>query len=278
MSRTIILVALCAALPAQARTVAYSIVIGNNAPLGSDDDAQVTRPLRYADDDAVRYHQLLSRLAGEAHLLTVMDADTQGRHPGAAAAARAPTLANVLGIVRAIGPKMAADRSRGDEPVFYLVYSGHGTRSADSTPYLALLDAGLTETVLYDQVLATLPAAYVHLIIDACNAAAVLGVRGFDRELDARSQPLAPSELADATWQRHPAVGAIVATTADEETHEWSRFESGVFTHEVLSGLAGAADVNGDGAVESPDAVDHLSYPLTTPARENLPLVSASLE
>jgi hypothetical protein len=41
-----------------------------------------------------------------------------------------------------------------------------------------------------------------------------------------------------------------MATTADQESHEWSRIQSGVFTHELLSGLSGAADVNSDGVVE----------------------------
>src|SRR5262249_19585585 len=45
-------------------------------------------------------------------------------------------------------------------------------------------------------------------------------------------------------------VGVVIAATAGEEAHEWSRFESGVFTHEVISGLLGAADVNRDGQIE----------------------------
>jgi hypothetical protein len=115
----------------------------------------------------------------------------------------------------------------------------------------------LTQDVLYEQLLSKLPASYVHLIVDACHAAAVVGVRGgggmFDKELDATQAPVSLAELlalVDRTQSRYPTVGALVATTVGQEAHEWSRLESGVFTHEVISGLLGAADVNGDGRIE----------------------------
>jgi hypothetical protein len=41
-----------------------------------------------------------------------------------------------------------------------------------------------------------------------------------------------------------------IASSSDAETHEWDEYQSGIFTHEVLSGLRGAADVNRDGRVE----------------------------
>jgi hypothetical protein len=48
---------------------------------------------------------------------------------------------------------------------------------------------------------------------------------------------------------RHPEVGLFLSTNSDEEVFEWSELESGVFSHEVRSGLTGAADVDGDGAI-----------------------------
>src|SRR5262249_52810598 len=41
-----------------------------------------------------------------------------------------------------------------------------------------------------------------------------------------------------------------LASTAGAQSFEWDAFHGGVFAHEVLSGLRGAADVNGDGLVE----------------------------
>jgi hypothetical protein len=52
------------------------------------------------------------------------------------------------------------------------------------------------------------------------------------------------------TLERFPHVGVLLAAAADQEAHEWSRIESGVFTHEVVSAPAGAADVNADRRIE----------------------------
>jgi hypothetical protein len=52
------------------------------------------------------------------------------------------------------------------------------------------------------------------------------------------------------TLARFPNVGAILATSPEQQTHEWDRYQAGVFSHEVLSGLRGAADVNGDHQIE----------------------------
>ena len=43
--------------------------------------------------------------------------------------------------------------------------------------------------------------------------------------------------------------GVVVATSSEAETHEWSRFDGGVFSHELRSGLLGSADLDGDGQV-----------------------------
>jgi hypothetical protein len=247
----LIAIALGAALgwapAASARTVAYAIAIGNNAP-----PTAALPVLRYADDDAVRYHQLFSRFAAEAHLLTVLDDQTQRRYPGLGATAESPTLANLARIVAAYADRMAADVARGDRPVLYFAFSGHGSADPTGGAFLAMLDGPLTRERLYADVVGRVPAAYVHLIVDACNAGAVVGVRG-PIELDAREaevtlpERLAVAEGAQRAW---PTVGVLIATTAGQEAHEWSRIESGVFSHEVISGLLGAADVNRDGRIE----------------------------
>jgi len=237
------------AAPGEARadTVAYAIAIGNNAP--PDPSLPV---LRYADDDAVRYHQLFSRFAREAHLLAVLDDQTQRRYPGLGAVAEAPTLVNLARVIAGYAGKMAADVARGDRPVLYLAFSGHGSSDATHGAFIAMLDGPLTRERLYGDVIGRVPAAYVHLIVDACNAGAVVGVRG-PVELDAReaevslSERLAVAEGAQRSW---PTVGVVIASTAGQEAHEWSRIESGVFSHEVISGLLGAADVNRDGRIE----------------------------
>lgn len=245
-----VLILLATVTAARARDVPYAIIIGNNAPPSAD-----LRTLRYADDDAVRYYQLLGRFA-ETRLLVVLDAPTQKRHPGIAQIAMIPTALNLEGVVEAFRVKMDADRRRGDRPILYFVFSGHGSRDAKNEPYLALLDSALTQRALYESVLARMPATLVHVIVDACHAGGVVGVRGdfFGTETTAKTAPTKPEDvkaLIDATpLAKYPHIGVLVATTLGEEAHEWSEIESGVFTHELISGLLGAADVNGDRVVE----------------------------
>jgi hypothetical protein len=45
------------------------------------------------------------------------------------------------------------------------------------------------------------------------------------------------------------SVGLLFSTSSAKESHEWAGFQAGVFSHEVRSGLYGAADANGDGQV-----------------------------
>jgi hypothetical protein len=44
-------------------------------------------------------------------------------------------------------------------------------------------------------------------------------------------------------------VGLLFSTSSAKESHEWAGFQAGVFSHEVRSGLYGAADANNDGQV-----------------------------
>jgi hypothetical protein len=44
-------------------------------------------------------------------------------------------------------------------------------------------------------------------------------------------------------------VGLLLSTSSARESHEWSEFQAGIFSHEVRSGLLGAADANHDGHV-----------------------------
>ena len=244
---------------AEGKHVAYAIVIGNNTP-PSTGTRESLQPLRYADDDAVRYFQLFSRFA-DSHLLTVLDTQTQRRYPGMAAHSLPPTLDNLNHIVDELAAKMRADRQRGDLPDLYFAFSGHGARDDRGEPFLAMLDGALTQKTLYDGVLGRMPTEYTHLIVDACHAGGVVGVRGggfFEHELETRRAPVTAAEvdpiLQATPLARYPNIGVILATTIDQEAHEWSAIESGVFTHELLSGLLGAADVNGDLVVEYSEA------------------------
>ena len=129
-------------------------------------------------------------------------------------------------------------------------YSGHGSRGALRAPSLALLDEPLTQEILYTEVISALPARYVHLFVDACHAEAVVR----PRDAEARTVEVTGEDVrayaARSTLARFVHVGAVVATASAGLSHEWDVYQRGVFTHELLSALRGAADINGDGRIE----------------------------
>ncbi len=243
------------AVPVEARVVSYAVVIGNNAP-PADKTGEGLSTLRYADDDAVRYYQLLSQFSRTTLLSTLYDAN-QNRHARIASLAREPTHETLRQVFASIGNDMRLDREAGNEPVLYFVFSGHGALAEGGDAFLALGDGRLTQHVLFDELIASLPTPRTHVIIDACHAAGIVGARGgpfFVTETTGTTAPLSEAETIAITkgsvLTRYPNVGVITATTLGNETHEWSEIEAGVFSYEVLSGLAGPADVNGDRTIE----------------------------
>jgi hypothetical protein len=237
---------------ASAKTVTYSIVVGNNSP--PIEEPSIPQ-LRYADDDAIRYHQITS-LLGESTLFSVLDADTQKRYPAVASITQLPSLSNIRNVVDRYRVAMHLDRKRGDSPVFYFIFNGHGARDRSGAAYFALLDGELTQAILYGDILDKLEADYSHVIVDACHAGGVVGIRGdfFANETNGQTTPVTQRDnllvIESSEVSKRPNVGFILATSLGQESHEWSAIESGVFTHQLLSGLLGPADVNGDLNIE----------------------------
>jgi hypothetical protein len=256
MSALVALGALCGAAEARADEApqprTYAVIVANN---GSVDEG--VAPLRYADDDGARYYELFSAFADEVQLLTVLDADSQPLFPQITPLTKPPTRAQLARTIRALKGKIAADRERGLEREVYLIFTGHGNINKGNEGYLSLADGKLTRAELYRDVLGELDGAtYRHVLIDACHAYFMVQSRGgkdgwqddrsgdaprgeFAAYLSRRGKPSGPQELSSTT-------GAILSTAGTAEVHEWSKFRAGVFSHELRSGLLGAADVDGD--------------------------------
>jgi hypothetical protein len=218
----------------RALIVAYN---GSNRP--------AVRDLRFADDDGVRWLEAFRRLGIEAELLTVPDAETAAASPGLLRGVQEPSRAGVQAAARRLAERIGSDHARGSSVDAYLVYVGHGQTDASGKPSLTLLDGVIDQQALYETLVDPLGADYVHVFVDACHAAGVVGSRGGDAQvLEQLRAALAKDVLA-----RRPRVGALYAESLDGTTHEWSRFRAGVFSHVVRSGLLGGADVNGDGEV-----------------------------
>ncbi len=239
---------LLTASTAHAKVVSYALVIGYNQPPDALKDALAT--LRYADDDALRYAAHFDAFTEKTWLLSALDEETQTRFSKAAARTQLPTWKAIEAALEEIKRRSELAIAREDEVIFYFAYSGHGARDKNGNYFLTLKDGGITQQALYERIVAAVPAKYHHLVIDACHAEAIVGARGmFDKEKNAKIKDT-PTFTQQTYRERFPSVGTIVGTTIDNETHEWSKIQAGVFTHAVLSALAGAADVNTDGRVE----------------------------
>ncbi len=237
---------------AQARTRAYAIVIAQNRSL----DAGV-KPLQFADDDGVKNWELLSLFTEQASLFVVMDEDTQRLHPDAVRRAEVPDRQAILDRLAQYNRLMEEDQKRGDEPELFFIYAGHGDVDAGGQGYINLNDGRLTRAELYHQVIAPSKARFIHVIVDACKSYFMVNARGGKKWVDDRVDPehdrsdqQVKAFLEEEQLERYPRAGVIVATSGDQETHEWSRYRGGILSHELRSALSGAADVNGDGRIE----------------------------
>ena len=227
----------------------YALIIGQNTvPAGAGDRAP--QPLKFADDDALSFYDLRRELGDEAILLVSPDPETRRRFQQSAEAATPPTLAALDRAVAALAEKMAADKQAHRASVFSFFYSGHGVRGADGQVGLALSDGVLWQQLLYERILDRAPADLVHVFIDACHAGELVRLR----DGDAKTVTLSPEDVAtyvaQATPARYPHVGLAVANSRSGDAHEWDQYQSGVFTHEVISALRGGADINGDRRIE----------------------------
>lgn len=212
----------------------YAIIIGHNA---TGDGSRA--PLRFADDDAARFFELLGPISAQAHLLTRFDADSQGPFAHLVATARPPTHQRLAEAVAAVRAAVKADRAAGRRSILYFVYAGHGDVD-DGHGFVWLADGRFTRADLRALLAQGPRADRVHVIVDACKSYYLVAGRGPGGRRAPHPHPFAtPARTAD--------VGYVLSTSSDAESHEWAALRAGVFSHEVRSALLGAADMNGDG-------------------------------
>jgi hypothetical protein len=219
---------------APVRPAIEALVIGNNLPIGD------SQPLRYADDDAVRWWELLREYADSVQLLTVLDQQTAGAHAEAREAAQVPTRAALDRGLKAAFARLKQAREEGREAVFFFIYSGHGG-VIDGESYVHLQSSELFRAELFHDVIAAAPeGTWTHVFIDACNSDGMLGWRG-----DGMAAVRGFLDLEDPA--HFPTTGLFGATSSESKTNEWGVWQAGILSHEAQSALTGAADVDGDG-------------------------------
>ena len=235
------------AADAAAETRRYAVVIA----YAGDAEGELA-PLEFADDDGARYYEMFSQIADETRVFTVLDDASQRQFPKVAKRAQLPRRDDVLRGLAQVFEQARRDVDAGDEVVFYFVLVGHGKLGAGGEGYVSLLDGAFTRTDLFQEVLAKSPATTNHVIVDACNAYFLVHRRGGgDADDTGPSRRGAIEEfVAREDLAKYPNTGVLLSTSTEKETHEWSVYRAGVFSHELRSAIAGGADVNGDGAIE----------------------------
>ncbi len=232
---------LASATAAPPETASFAVVIANNKSLDGG-----LADLEFADDDGARYHELLSLFASEVRVLSVLDAKTQRLHPKTSAVAEVPTRAAVLDALEDTFEAIRAAKSAGKRTAFYFVYVGHGSVDDDGEGTMHLFDARFSRSDLFQRVISKSPATVNHVVIDACNAYLLVAKRGAG---DAAVNRAIDDFLDREDLDRYPNTGVLLSTSNASDVHEWGRFAAGIFSHEVRSALAGAADVDADGEV-----------------------------
>jgi hypothetical protein len=224
--------------PEPGKRAIFALVIGSNVSV----DAELPA-LKYADDDAARYVDLFRLLGARTYLLTRPDGNTARLHAQATAEAQPPRLAELDQALAHAAADVAQARARHVETVFYFLYAGHGSvRNGEG--YLGLEDTRLSGKDLATKVVAKIGADHFHFIIDACDSYLVAYPRG----PGGARRPAEPLRDVHGLGD-DPRVGLLLSSSSHRESHEWDGFQAGVFSHEVRSGLYGAADADGDGLV-----------------------------
>lgn len=222
----------------------YAVIIGNNVAPGSK-----LKPLRYADDDAARFAELFTSAGIHTQLLVVADSDTRKLFGEVMKSARAPTRANLQRAVRSTFEAIRTAEARGDETSFYFVYSGHGNLGRGNEGQLFLHNGKLSRGDLMRDIVGKSPATFNHLIIDACHSYFMVEPKGGKGPTRPSFAEVLQSYIDRERLSAHPNTGVIVSTSSRAEVHEHSVLGAGLFSHQVRSALAGAADVDNDGKV-----------------------------
>jgi hypothetical protein len=220
---------------ASAGPTALAVVVGSNAS-----PSPALEPLRYADDDAIQNARTLTLLGTRPVLLVSPDPETRELFPGV----RPDGHATQSAVVAAFERLATQARAAGGATRLYIFIAAHGDTEGGRA-FLQLEDGRLWRDDLA-ALARRVNAAETHVIIDACHASLFVGSRGPGGD----RTPLGAGfsqRAGGPAWPAH--TGFLTARSSGGQTHEWTEFQAGIFSHEVRSGLLGGADLDLDGRV-----------------------------
>jgi hypothetical protein len=215
-SQLALLVHLASAQPAHADVQRFAIVVGNNE--GDAVDGQ----LRYAESDATRVYEVLRDLGGfaPANMLLLEGEDAR-------------TLEETIIAVNE-RVRLALSHS-GSQVMLFVYYSGHA--DADSLH----LKGTRLPLRLFSQLIYGSAATFRLMVLDACHSGALTRAKG--------GHIVEPFPLLTEDVLPGNGLAVLAANAAHEDAQESEDIRGSFFTHAFVSGLMGAADQDGDGAV-----------------------------
>ena len=206
--------------------------------------------LRYTDDDALAYVELLGFRASRSRVYSVLDDKTRALWPDLARRLLPPERGDILEGFDEMVEEINDAEARQE---VFLILLGHGGVDAMGDGYFVLPDGRLTRDDLL-KMLGSLRGTTVHLIVDTCNAWDLVRPRG-EGEWRPDTVPVPVTEaLAEAlrqegTARRFPNTGFLLASSEGVRAFEFSLLGSGVFSYLVRSALAGGADLDRDARI-----------------------------
>lgn len=194
---------------------------------GANDGGPGRAQLRYAISDA-------------RHFVTVME-NMGGVESERRFLLEEPTVGQFIDAIRRVKETALTSRKDGDRIELILYYSGHADESG-----LLLGGDRVSYQSLRDQLDAV--RADVHIaVLDACASGAITRIKGGSRQ---------KAFLVDESSQMRGH--AFLTSSSEDETAQESDIIGGsYFTHHLVSGLRGAADMTGDGKVTLGEAYQH---------------------
>lgn len=220
----------------------YAVVVGHNGGQARTSTSPGLPTLRFADDDALRMARWFEALsvAGGVTVLTTPDAQTTSTLEAAGLSMPAHTAPTRNGLSRALAELKTKLAKRTRPATVFFFYAGHGLTGRLLLEPEAGDEASITGKEL-KLALMELGADHVELFIDACRSQSLFTERG-GPDL---SQEIASLEARAAST----SFGVLTAAQSDKPAGEASDLMGGFFSHVLASGLAGAADADGDDVV-----------------------------
>jgi hypothetical protein len=202
--------------PAYAEPHRVALVVGSNRP----GPGQET--LRFAGKDAERMRDVLVEVGGFAEADVTLLRDPSRASPEAAL------------------DELEAEVRRDEETLVFFYYSGHARAQGldlggDDVP-LAALRARLE----------AIEATVALVVLDACQTGAFSEVKGVT--------PTAAFSFNSVDQLQAEGLAVLASSTGTELSQESHELEGSYFTHHLVSGLRGAADLDDDGAVTLAEA------------------------